>query len=54
MTIFSTFIVCWIADHYSFAPVLIAASIVPLIGAILVFVLIRNTRHSGKNVLLKI
>jgi ACS family hexuronate transporter-like MFS transporter len=54
LTIISTFLVGWIADHYSFAPILIVASIVPLIGAVLVFVLIRNTKHSGKGVLLRI
>jgi ACS family hexuronate transporter-like MFS transporter len=54
LTVLSTFLVGWIADHYTFTPILIAASTVPLIGAILVFVLIRNTKHSGKGVLLKI
>ncbi len=54
LTVLSTFLVGWIADHYTFTPILIAASTVPLVGAILVFVLIRNTKHSGKGVLLKI
>ena len=54
LTIISTFLVGWIADHYSFAPILIVASAVPLIGGVLVFVLIRNTKHSGKGVLLRI
>jgi len=54
LTVLSTFLVGWIADHYTFTPILIAASTVPLIGAILVFVLIRNTKHSGKGVLLRI
>ncbi|MDP2883414.1 MAG: response regulator [Ignavibacteria bacterium] len=54
LTVLSTFLVGWIADHYTFTPILIAASTVPLIGAILVFILIRNTKHSGKGVLLRI
>ena len=51
LTVLSTFVVGWIADHYTFTPILIVASIVPLIGAFLVFVLIRNTKESGKGVL---
>lgn len=54
LTVLSTFLVGWISDHYTFTPILIAASTVPLIGAVLVFVLIRNTKHSGKGVLLRI
>lgn len=52
LTIVSTFLVGWTADHYSFAPILIGASVVPLIGATLTFLLVRNTQHSGKGVLL--
>jgi ACS family hexuronate transporter-like MFS transporter len=54
LTVIATFVVGWVSDQYSFAPILIAASSVPLVGAVLVFVLIRNTKHSGKGVLLKI
>ncbi|HTY38610.1 MAG TPA: MFS transporter [Bacteroidota bacterium] len=54
LTILSTFIVGWIADHYTFTPILIAASAFPLLGAVLVLVLIRNTSKSGKGVLQKI
>jgi MFS transporter, ACS family, hexuronate transporter len=54
LTVLSTFLVGWVSDHYTFTPILIAASSVPLLGAFLVFVLIRNTRHSGKGVLLRI
>ncbi len=54
LTVVSTFIVGWIADHYSFAPILIAASAVPLLGAFLVFLLIRNTKKSGDGTLLRI
>ncbi len=41
-TIVSTFLIGTIVDHYSFKPVLIAASLVPLIGTGLIFLLIRN------------
>ena len=54
LTIVSTFLVGWISDHYSFAPILMVASIVPLIGAVLVLILIRNTKLSGTGVLKKI
>jgi ACS family hexuronate transporter-like MFS transporter len=40
-TIASTLMIGRITDHYSFAPVLIGASLVPVIATILVFVLIR-------------
>ncbi len=54
LTIVSTFLVGWIADHYSFAPILIVASIIPVIGAALVLILIKNTKHSGIGALKKI
>jgi ACS family hexuronate transporter-like MFS transporter len=41
-TIVSTFLIGTIVDHYSFKPVLIAASFVPLIGTALIFLLIQN------------
>ncbi len=41
-TIISTFLIGWSADHYSFEPVLIAASIIPLIATALVLILIRE------------
>jgi MFS transporter, ACS family, hexuronate transporter len=50
LTIISTFLVGWVSEHYSFEPILIAASIIPVIGAILVLLLVRNTEQSGKGV----
>jgi ACS family hexuronate transporter-like MFS transporter len=41
-TIVSTFLIGAVVDHFSFKPVLIAASLVPLIGTGLVFLLVRN------------
>jgi MFS transporter, ACS family, hexuronate transporter len=54
LTIVSTFLVGWVSDHYSFEPILIAASIIPAIGAVLTFVLVRNTPGSGTGVLKRI
>lgn len=41
-TILSTFLIGSVLDHYSFRPVLIAASLVPLIGTSFVLLLVRN------------
>jgi sugar phosphate permease len=54
LTIVSTFLVGWVSDHYSFEPILIAASIIPAIGAVLTFALVRNTPGSGTGVLKRI
>ncbi len=43
-TIAATYLTGVVADRYSFAPILIGASLVPLAAAVAVFVLIRNTR----------
>ncbi|MBE2215590.1 MAG: MFS transporter [Opitutaceae bacterium] len=54
LTICSTFLIGWISDRYSFEPILIGASIIPLVGAILVLLLVRNTRGTGPAFLRKI
>ncbi len=41
-TILSTFLIGWMADKYSFEPVLIAASIIPLAATALVMILLRG------------
>lgn len=41
-TILTTYLIGWVADHYSFAPVLLGASVIPLVGALLVCWLVRN------------
>jgi ACS family hexuronate transporter-like MFS transporter len=41
-TIISTFLIGWIADKYSFEPILIGASLVPLVATALVFLLVRE------------
>lgn len=50
LTIGSTYLIGQVSDRYSFEPVLIASSIVPFVGAILVLFLVRNTAESGKGV----
>ncbi|HNY42441.1 MAG TPA: MFS transporter [Bryobacteraceae bacterium] len=47
-TILSTYAVGYIADRQGFQPVVTAASAVPVIAMVLVLLLVRNTRHSGK------
>ena len=49
-TILSTYLVGYIADRYSFGPVLIGASFVPLVAMVLVLWLVRNTAESGGRV----
>lgn len=44
-TILSTFLIGWTADKYSFEPVLITASVIPLIATGLVLLLLRGQRR---------
>jgi ACS family hexuronate transporter-like MFS transporter len=46
-TILSTYLIGYVSDHYSFEPILIAASLIPLVAMVLVLTLIRNSRNSG-------
>jgi predicted MFS family arabinose efflux permease len=43
-TIVTTFLIGYISDHYSFAPILIGASVIPLVAMVLMLVLIRNPK----------
>jgi ACS family hexuronate transporter-like MFS transporter len=43
-TIVSTFLIGYVSDHFSFEPILIAASLIPLAGMVLVLALVRNSR----------
>ena len=45
-TIVSTYLIGYVSDRYSFEPILIAASLVPLAGMVLVLLLIRDPRTS--------
>ena len=47
-TIGSTYLIGVVADRFSFTPILIVSSVVPLLAALLVVVLVRNTRESGQ------
>lgn len=47
-TIVSTYLIGVVADRFSFKPILITASLVPLLAAVLVVALVRNTAQSGR------
>jgi ACS family hexuronate transporter-like MFS transporter len=49
-TILSTYLIGYISDRYSFEPILITASLVPLAGMLLVLLLIRDKRTPGATV----
>jgi ACS family hexuronate transporter-like MFS transporter len=49
-TILATYLTGLVADRYSFRPVLIVASIVPLVAAAAILVLVRNTDATRKGV----
>jgi MFS transporter, ACS family, hexuronate transporter len=53
-TISAIYLTGWVADHYSFAPILIGASIVPLVAMAAVLILIRNTAAMDSGVLRRI
>jgi ACS family hexuronate transporter-like MFS transporter len=46
-TIISTYLIGYVSDRYSFEPILITASLVPIVGMVLVLLLIRDKRISG-------
>jgi ACS family hexuronate transporter-like MFS transporter len=50
-TIVSTFFIGVVADRFSFKPILITASLVPLFAAVLVVLLVRNDARSGRGLL---
>ena len=43
-TILCTFLVGYVSDHYSFTPVLIVVSIIPVIAVVMVLTLVRTVR----------
>ncbi|PYQ22936.1 MAG: MFS transporter [Acidobacteria bacterium] len=49
-TIVSTFLIGIVADRFSFKPILVTASLVPLLAAGLVLLLVRNDARSGQGV----
>jgi len=50
-TIGSTFLIGVVADRFSFTPILLVSSFVPLAAAACVLLLVRNTGESGRGVL---
>jgi ACS family hexuronate transporter-like MFS transporter len=50
-TIGATYLIGYVADRFSFTPILVVASFVPLAAALLVLALVRNTEQSGRGVL---
>lgn len=48
-TILSTYLIGWAADHYSFEPVLIVASLVPLAATVAVLALVRSPRTMSRS-----
>jgi len=54
LTIVSTFLIGKIADSYSFKPILIAASLIPLTGVFVVLALVRNTKATEKGLVHRI
>ncbi len=54
LTIGCTYLVGWVSERYSFAPILVGASLVPLIGAALVLLLVRNSPTRETTLLKKI
>jgi ACS family hexuronate transporter-like MFS transporter len=45
-TIAATYLTGMVADRYSFGPILIAASVVPLLAVVVLVTLVRNAGHS--------
>jgi ACS family hexuronate transporter-like MFS transporter len=50
-TIAAIYLTGWVSDRYSFAPILLAASVIPLIGMAAMLLLVRNTKESRQGVL---
>jgi MFS transporter, ACS family, hexuronate transporter len=54
VTIAATYAIGEVTDRYSFAPILLGVSAAPVLAAIAVFALVRNTPNTGNGVLLRI
>jgi MFS transporter, ACS family, hexuronate transporter len=54
VTIAATYTIGAVTDKYSFAPILLGASVAPVLAAIVVYALVRNTKNTGNGVLLRI
>ena len=54
VTIAATYTIGAVTDKYSFAPILMGASAAPVLAAMVVFALVRNTKNTGNGVVLRI
>ena len=50
-TIAAIYITGWVSDHYSFAPILVGASILPLVAMAAMLLLVRNTKETRQGIL---
>ncbi len=50
-TIAAIYITGWVADHYSFAPILVGASILPIVAMAAMLLLVRNTKETRQGIL---
>ena len=53
-TIVATYLTGMVADRYSFEPILIGASLVPLVGTVAVLALVRNNRATRSGIVSEI
>ena len=53
-TIAATYLTGYVSDRYSFAPILVGASLVPLLAVAALLLLVRNTAATGKGVVRRI
>jgi MFS transporter, ACS family, hexuronate transporter len=49
-TLLSTYLIGYVSDRYSFGPIMMVASCVPLAGAVLVLLLVRETKRTMMSV----
>ena len=53
-TIISVYLIGYVSDHYSFAPILIVASLIPLLAMIAVLTLVRNNEATDNGIVNRI
>ena len=53
-TIICTFLIGYVSDHYSFTPILLVASLIPVIGMFMVLTLIKSIRNTDPGLLREI
>jgi ACS family hexuronate transporter-like MFS transporter len=49
-TITATYLIGWVSDRYSFEPILIAASLIPLLAVVASLTLVRNNRATQQGI----